>query len=309
MKHFARALLFTSVIWIPLGSAAGSIDWKYWGDGRAEVSRYEGTIERYGQTRSVDVTWIFVTEPFSRKDRVKADEGKHPPEDIFQVVKLNDIRKFQTGIYPYHLMTSVFGEIGSVELGVPLPPTKLVFSGQEWCGTTFTEMKRSGKSAEFTEHSYFDGEADRQYSLKLDQTTVFEDALPLIMHQIDGDLGALAAQKKFTAVTSAMVARFTHTPMRKGEGMIEAVKDGGDKPEAFTLGKKIVKSRQWKITLPREISLRVWTEFEKPHRILKWERADGFSIRLVGSKRLPYWKMNQLGGEKALREIKGVLEP
>jgi hypothetical protein len=283
-----------------------AIDWKYWGDGRAEVSRYEGTIKRYGEPRKVEVTWIFVTEPFSKKDRVKADEGKHPPGDVFQVVKLNDIRDFQTGIYPYHLMSSVFGEIGqSKGMIVPLTPTKLVFSSQEWCGTTFTEMKKDGMSADYMEHSYFDGEADREHSIKLTEDVVFEDALPLLLHQIDGDLEALLTRKKFTVVTSALAARFLHNPVRKGEGTIESAKE----TEIIKVAGRSFKSRRWRLTLPRDQELLVWTESEKPHRILRWKQSDEFTIDLIGTKRLPYWKLNQPGGEKVGSQIRGSVEP
>ena len=39
---------------------------------------------------------------------MKADPGKHPATDVYPVLKLNVVRDFQTGIYNYNTLTSVF---------------------------------------------------------------------------------------------------------------------------------------------------------------------------------------------------------
>ena len=45
------------------------------------------------------------------------------------MLKLNSVRDFQTGIYHYNVMTSVFARVAA---GWPI--AKVSFSSQEWCG-------------------------------------------------------------------------------------------------------------------------------------------------------------------------------
>src|SRR5438105_143676 len=73
-----------------------------WSDGRAELDGYRLTQPRYGELRKGTAVLIFVKEDFSETARVKADPGRHPPEDVFPVLKLNFVKDFQTGVYDYN---------------------------------------------------------------------------------------------------------------------------------------------------------------------------------------------------------------
>ena len=68
---------------------------------------------------------IFVTEPFSDSKRVKVDDPRRDPPDTFEVLKLNLVRDFQTGIYDYNTMTSVIVRSDDFE------PVKVTFSSDE----------------------------------------------------------------------------------------------------------------------------------------------------------------------------------
>jgi hypothetical protein len=47
-----------------------------------------------------------------------------------------------------------------------------------------------------------------------------------------------------------------------------------------------------------------WTvEEAAPHRLLGWKSSSGEEARILGSARLAYWKMNQRGGEAALKQL------
>src|SRR5688500_12843808 len=74
---------------IPTPNPFGNEFWQHWGDGKAELAAYELIMPRYGELRSGTAVTIFVTEPFSDSLRVKADPGRHPDSDVFQVMKLN----------------------------------------------------------------------------------------------------------------------------------------------------------------------------------------------------------------------------
>jgi hypothetical protein len=108
--------------------------WSHWGDGQAEVNGYRLSQPRYGETRSGEVILIFVTETFTHSQRVKSDGGH---ADEYPVLKLNDIRDFQTGIYDYNSMSSTFVRLdGRDRIG---QPTKVTNSVQEWCGQVWDQ--------------------------------------------------------------------------------------------------------------------------------------------------------------------------
>ena len=63
--------------------------WQTWSDGQAEVSGYRLVQPRYGQSRTGHAVLIYVTEPFSRKKKVKVDRYTPNNPDHFTVLKLN----------------------------------------------------------------------------------------------------------------------------------------------------------------------------------------------------------------------------
>src|SRR5947209_7611453 len=128
-----RVALLTLALAAASSSARADEFWKFWGDGKAELDGYALTEPRYGAPREGKAVLIFVTEDFSDSLRVKADPGKHPPSDVFPVLKLNFVRKFQTGIYDYSVLTSTFAR---TELPA-WPVVKVSFSAQEWCGHVY----------------------------------------------------------------------------------------------------------------------------------------------------------------------------
>ena len=136
---------------------------KYWYGGKAEISSYDLKQARYGQIRNGTAVMVFVTEPFSLQSWTKAD--KESEEDI-SVMKLNFVKKFVTGIYPYSIMTSSFTPVDTV-CRVPL---KLSMSSQEWCGHVYDEIKRKKDRYEVRSFSYFEQESQRDFELKQDLT-------------------------------------------------------------------------------------------------------------------------------------------
>ena len=160
----ATALLLTGTIvgLHPAASSAAGSFWNTWGDGRAEVSVYSLIQPRYGQLREGRAVLIYVAEPFTRTTRVKPDPGNPPRKNILYVLKLNHLSTFQTGIYPYRIMTSSFVHLDPEGKRRRGSPTKVVFSSQEWCGTTFHELLFDQASVRSRSFSYFDREANRR---------------------------------------------------------------------------------------------------------------------------------------------------
>ena len=133
----------------------------YWFQGLAEISRFQLEQARYGEIRKGDAVLIFVTEEFLVDKQVKSEQGKVP--GAVPVLKLNFIKKFKTGIYPYSIMSSMFTP---VELTKYPKTLKVTTSIQEWCGHTFTQINLRKNKYQVMIRSYYMDEADRNDSLE-----------------------------------------------------------------------------------------------------------------------------------------------
>ncbi len=129
---------------------------EYWYDGVAELNSYELQQARYGEIRKGEAVLIYVTEPFDLEKQVKAEQ-KGP--NTVSVLKLNRVRKFLTGVYPYSIMSSVFDPVSEHRHAL-----KLTTSVQEWCGHIYAQLNNR-ESFDIRSHSYFEGEADQRIHL------------------------------------------------------------------------------------------------------------------------------------------------
>lgn len=137
-----------------------SSDFKeYWFAGEAEITSYNLDQSRYGEQRSGTAVLIFVTEDFLPEAQVKADEKN---DSNIPVLKLNAVKNFNTGIYPYSIMQSTFYPLAGNSHAL-----KVSVSVQEWCGHVYTQLNNR-ENFEITSNSYFEGEADQD--LNLDKT-------------------------------------------------------------------------------------------------------------------------------------------
>ena len=143
-----------------------------WDDGRAEISAYDAVAMRYGEPRPFTGYLIVVKEDFTRTELVKADPG-HTASELLTVLKLNQVIHFNTGIYDYHQMLSVFFDRAD------LIPVKLSLTHFEWCGNTYKEMLRRGEDATLRAHTYWDGMAEKSFDVKFTGSTLLYDELPV----------------------------------------------------------------------------------------------------------------------------------
>ena len=141
----------------------------YWYAGEAEITSYELKQARYGEIREGSAVNIFVTEDFLPEVQVKANNYS---EENIPVLKLNQVKNFLTGIYPYSIMTSTFNSVKSTGHAL-----KVTNSVQEWCGHVYAQLNNK-KEFEIETHSYFEGEADQK--LKLPKTWLENELWNLI---------------------------------------------------------------------------------------------------------------------------------
>jgi len=268
--------------------------WAHWGDSKAELSGYRLVQPRYGQPRDGTAVLIVVTEDFDDAARVKADQ-KRP--GTFPVVKLNAVRDFQTGIYDYNVMTSTFLAVDARDGEGALGVAKTSFSSQEWCGHVYQQWVRRGGELRGALHSYFEGEADQTPTLPWRAGGVVEDALPVLVRGLRGELVAAGASRTVPFLPSSLRARLSHRPQAWGEATIS--RDAAPRKVKTALGELAA----FTVTVAERggDTTRYVVEAAAPHRLLSWESSTGESGTIRGSARLPYWQLNANGNEDKLK--------
>jgi hypothetical protein len=129
---------------------------EYWYANDAEITSYDLKQARYGELRDGNAVLIFVSEDFLPEKQVKANTFA---KENIPVLKCNLVKKFNTGVYPYSIMTSSFSPVETEGHAI-----KVSNSVQEWCGQVYAQLNNR-KKFEIESHSYFEGEADLSLSL------------------------------------------------------------------------------------------------------------------------------------------------
>lgn len=268
--------------------------WAHWGDGKAELAGYTLRTPRYGQARTGEAILITVTEDFTAGQRVKSDGGHG---DEYPVVKLNEVRDFQTGLYDYNVMTSSFLRLdGRIPLGLP---DKVSFSMQEWCGHAYEELLVQPDALNTLRHSYFDGESAGAQDSPLPARAVIADAMPMLVRGLGGELLAPGETRTVQWMASAPERRMLHTALvwRSAEVSRSAATSSVTVP-AGTFEVYTVTAR------PEGSPGSTWmVEAAAPHRLVRWTRTDGEVGELTGAVRRSYWNDHGEGGESLRAEL------
>ncbi|MFN7142786.1 MAG: hypothetical protein ACK4YP_03350, partial [Myxococcota bacterium] len=277
----------------PQEEKVSSAFWAHWGDGKAEIASYDLVQPRYGAPREGTAVLIFVTEDFSWSERVKADPGQHPERDLRPVIKLNQMRDFQTGIYPYHVMTSVFARLGAGDGMDVWDPIKITFSAQEWCGNVYDELTMGPRTAHLTAHTYFDGDTRPPSTYAVPTDVVYGDALPILLRGLDGGWLAPGASRRVPYRAPQMEWRFAHVPPAVGAATVSRAAE----PVETTVPAGTFRVDTYTVSVDGGATTTWLVETAAPHRIVAWSSTAGETAELRGSDRLPYWQLNKPGDE------------
>ena len=284
----------------------------HWQDGRAELDGYRYTVTRYGQPRRGTAVTVFVTEPFSEAKRVKVDDPAANPKDTFEALKLNFVRDFQTGIYDYNTLVSLF--VRSRDFS----PVKISFSSQEWCGHVYEEMLFGPREIADRYTSYFEDETgDRRLNTMKGGLTE-EDLFVRLRDLREGWLSP-GERRSVPFLASTFHRRLRHQPLRWTTASIERERETA----AITVPAGKFAATVYRVDTEDGRAGRFWIERDYPHRILRWEwKATGTPAgrgwspsegldagELTGSARLPYWQLHNPGDEKYLKLLGLVAGP
>jgi hypothetical protein len=247
---------------------------QYWYQGKAELTRYKLDQARYGEMHSGEAVLIYVTEPFLADKQVKLEHG-----DLSRgvtVLKLNFVRKFFTGIYPYSLMTSTFSPVDFARART----LKVASQSQEWCGLTFTQLNlRNGRYSGLL-RSYFEDEGDRSFDFS---EAWLEDELWTRIRLAPDTL----PQGNVSIVPGLQYARLWHREVRPETA----------RATLRTYGDESVYALEYS-AIQRKLSIRFERKF--PYKIVSWEETqpgafDGTPLLTTkavatGSLMLDYWR-------------------
>ena len=273
--------------------------WETWGDGQAELAGYDLTMPRYRQLRKGTAVTIFVTETFSNSLRVKADPGVHPAGDEFPAMKLNLIKDFQTGVYDYNEMTSVFAALKSVNARPVGALTKVSFSAQEWCGHAWHQLLFDPQSIRSSLHSYFDGEADSESSLANHPDGVSEDQLLLWARGMSWPQVEPGQSVRVQFLPSLQSARHDH----KNLSWVSATLSRQAETRKVSVPAGTLNAEVFNAVIEGAGERTIYVETGGAHRIIRWESSSGERADLLASDRMKYWEMNAEGGQRALGRL------
>ncbi|MEX0998239.1 MAG: septum formation inhibitor Maf [Flavobacteriaceae bacterium] len=240
---------------------------EYWFNGQAEITSYSLEQERYGEIRTGTAVLIFVTEDFLPDVQVKANIKT---ETTQSVLKLNKTKNFNTGIYPYSIMSSVFYPLEEKNHAL-----KVTHSIQEWCGHVYAQLNNRN-DFEIKSHSYFEGEADQEYNLT---KTHLEDE---IWTQIRVDPSDLPVGE-IEIIPSMEFSRLRHKEFKAYKAIASL--------------EEIESSFEYSINYPElDRTLTIWFESASPYHITKWTEQIGESMtQATFMKKIQsaYWSKNQ----------------
>lgn len=292
----------------PTSTRTGTEFGAHWQDGRAELNGYRYEVTRYGETRTGRAVLVYVTEPMSEVKRVKVDDPKRNPKDVFEALKVNFVRTFQTGIYDYHTMVSLFVRTRD------LTPVKVTFSAAEWCGHVFEEMVYERHHLADRYASYFEGESDSK-RLTLQENGICEEELLVKLRDFRGPWLKPGERRNVPFLPSSFRRRLAHRPLAWSTAKIERA--GGAEAVRVPAGSFLAFRYTIRVQDGRQGTY--WVEQAYPHRIVRWEWRPGSAAatggrgfgpgegcdkgELLGSTRLPYWQLNRNGDEKELRAL------
>jgi hypothetical protein len=284
-------------------AAAPEVDFNaYWHDGKAELDGYHLTAQRYANPRAGRAVLIYVTEPFSATKHTKIEDASKLPADALDVLKLNLVRQFQTGIYDYDTILSLFVKSDD------LSPLKSAFSASEWCGQVYEELNVRDGRLDQKFFSYFENESSAGVQ-DIPAGGVFEDELFILLRGLHGEFLRPGEKRTVPLLESAYYRRLAH----RKSGWASAVIERAPEVEtvrvpagSFATFSYIIKPADGRVG-------RFSIEQAYPHKIVRWSWTPASNAapflggtdagELTGSARLEYWKLHDPGDESNLQKL------
>jgi len=252
--------------------------------------------------RKGNALMVFVTEPFLVNRQVKKE--KKSDEASTKVLKLNMTKDFVTGIYDYHMMTSVFDPVDRKNFDHAL---KMTTSSQEWCGQTFLQLNADQDHWNVEGRSYFQEEGDLDTSM---DRALLEDEIWTRIRIAPEEL----PEGERDLFPAGMALRLMHQGLQLRKAELQKFRSG-EKDSLFP-GKEL-KGYKIHYKEPERI-VRIYYEGSFPHRIAGWEehlKNEGgekkLRVRAIRTHQIrsPYWEENAKKHRELRKELGLENEP
>jgi hypothetical protein len=259
----------------------------YWYAGKAELAAYDYKIDRYDEPRKGYLVMVFVTEDLSKSKHVKLDDPAKAGDDRVPVLKLNALARFQTGIYDYSLMSSLFTPVDVVKMPHSLKTTTTV---QDWCGHVFTQMDyQKNNTYKVNQFSYFETEGDKVFNT---EGSLLEDEIFTRLR-----INPASLPEKAMIIPNLTFTRLRHKPVAASNATI-SFKNTEDSLRICTVSYPDLKRR-----------LEVTFQANFPHKIMAFaefnDNKEMSRATLIKTMMSDYW--NKHDNQSAyLREMLGL---
>jgi hypothetical protein len=266
-----RAIL-PAVVLITTSATLLADDWArdpVWHDGLVEKATYSASRTIYGKPRHFDAVFFTNKEQHDVQTQTKASQS----DQTIEVWKFNQVEVVPTPNYEYKFVTTSHHTVQNLIL------TRLDFSSQEFCGTSFKQYaarldpRSDSRSWDYFSFSYMP-EAGRTTAVVRDRGDpglVPFNSLPLWLRNFDF---ARRTPVKFLMLPDQKSNR--PTPHEPVEAEIRPAGDegGSHKLELHAAGKLIGT---------------FWMATDRLHVMTKYQGADGQTYELRKVERVDYW--------------------
>lgn len=229
---------------------------QYWVAGKAEITSYDLFQARYGEMHEGEAVLIFSSAHFSKINQTETQSTDTASGVILPVLKMNQTKRFNTGIYPYTMYLSTFVPAGGM---APWQALKISSSITEWSGQVYTQLNLQEDHYQYRMHSYHEKEGDIDKHLNRHMT---EDA---VWNLIRINPAALIQSDSIMIIPSLFYARLNHIELKPYRARTSHLK--------LDIGNRV-----YHIEYPElGRSLYIEYEIEFPYSIVSWseEYKDG----------------------------------
>lgn len=268
----------------------------YWNAGKAELARFELQQMRYGQVHPGEMVVITVTEPFRADRQVKAESAEGAQHAV-NVLKVQQMRRFATGIYDYALTTTSFRPFAAQ----PAAVLKVTGSAVDWCGHAWLQLNRRNDSFAVESRSYFENPGDTDYRVP---AALSEDEIWQLIRLNPAALPVGAVSLVPSLMSARLRHRLTQAETAKGE------------LQQFSKLKQTEYSIVFAEGQDHERRVQFIFESEFPHRIIEYREvysdvigSGGKRDKLSTVARLkktilsPYWQQHDLIHKNARKDF------
>ncbi|MCA9772258.1 MAG: hypothetical protein KC466_07595, partial [Myxococcales bacterium] len=225
------------------------------------------------------------------------------PGDVIDVLKLNLVRDFQTGIYDYNTMVSLFVESSDFSL------VKQTFTSAEWCGHVYEDLVFGPKATGARVFSYFEDESF-DGKITLPKGGVTEEQFLVLVRGLRGPYLQPGEKREVPFLPGTLRRRLAHRPLAWNTARIQRLEN----PETVTVIAGTFPSDVYVVHTATGRKGVFHVERAEPHRVVRWswdQAKEGASApfetaeraELAGTTRLPYWKLHREGHERYLADM------